>query len=940
MKFRIALATCLLTVIGVLPATAVEPPTHLGEGDPLGPRGVHEPALRIMSASPGHYITDVGTPSDDAPLPWDIRTTTDGKVVGNYQRLRDLPDRVPQLVGDYAIETGTDHVIARKIGTTPMVQYDAPAGSQIRGDYPGGMLIVRTADSSFALRNYDGTERPVTGLPADAAVRDRSDSALLLAADSALYVLDLATGTATRTATFTGDLWWAQLTPNRVIWQTGTTDTATNLAWKARTGSGEGTVTVPTRQELLTVGDDVVFRDPATSELTKVDLGSGTATSQFVTNVQDAADLGNGRLLVTAQGSIATVGPDGALDVIDWIPAYAGQSRHVAMAGDRILTDDLPLVDGFASERTAKQVTETRNLGGSWLPLDGVTTTNDLQVAGDSLVTSNPGPSDKWTVRLRTPQDDNIIGNFSRFALGRGGRLAQYQLEQNGPTGIYDTQRRQIVTTLDGPVGIDGDTYWTGSASTLTGRQVGGVTRTIRLGPDCNGLLDLQVAGRWAVLDCIGPDEVVDLNQQIPIRTISLGDGWKIGAGFVVRPITTTADGLAHKQLLVTDLNAATPIQHSYGPVAGRFWRGASYTPDDADTPRIAYIDPDGRPRVITLDWLAAPPTSENDKTPPTLTTATAGPRVSETADLSFSWDYADPSTPENPGSGVSSYDVRYQQRPNASSPYGAWVLPWSWQVLPANVKQVQLPGVARSTDTCFQVRARDSKANLSEWSTSYCSEVDGAAPVHVSSKPGDRVILTSTATYSYSFTDNGAVASYDVAYRTATAGNAFGAWVYPAPWQGITAGSVGWAPVLGSDRCFMVRARDGIGNTSAWSPATCSVTPQDDRALTAAGSVSRTTNTLAFQGTTSTLNASGASLTKSGEAGVRVALVTLNGPGQGSVDVYHAGVKVGRVSLASATWTRKVTYLPVTPYRTGTVQVVSVAAAPAAVDGIALLRS
>jgi hypothetical protein len=170
-------------------------------------------------------------------------------------------------------------------------------------------------------------------------------------------------------------------------------------------------------------------------------------------------------------------------------------------------------------------------------------------------------------------------------------------------------------------------------------------------------------------------------------------------------------------------------------------------------------------------------------------------------------------------------------------------------------------------------------------------------------------------------------------------AGQALGAWVYPAGWQGIQSTSVDWAPALGSDRCFMSRARDAIGNTSAWSPATCSVNPQDDRALTATGSVTRTTSSLAFRTTTSQLNVSGASLSKSGEAGVRIALVTINGPGQGSVDVYHAGIKIARVSLVSSVWTRKITYLPITPYRTGAVKITSVSSLPAVIDGVAFLR-
>ncbi|HEY0690338.1 MAG TPA: hypothetical protein VGD71_15015 [Kribbella sp.] len=57
-------------------------------------------------------------------------------------------------------------------------------------------------------------------------------------------------------------------------------------------------------------------------------------------------------------------------------------------------------------------------------------------------------------------------------------------------------------------------------------------------------------------------------------------------------------------------------------------------------------------------------------------------------------------------------------------------------------------------------------------------------------------------------------------------------------------------------------------------------------------------------------------------------------------MDVYHAGIKIARVSLASPTWTRKVTYLPVTPYRTGAVKLTSVSALPSLIDGVAFLRA
>ena len=66
---------------------------------------------------------------------------------------------------------------------------------------------------------------------------------------------------------------------------------------------------------------------------------------------------------------------------------------------------------------------------------------------------------------------------------------------------------------------------------------------------------------------------------------------------------------------------------------------------------------------------------------------------------------------------------------------------------------------------------------------------------------------------------------------------------------------------------------------------------------------------------------------------------MAIHGPGQGRVDIYHANIKVGTVNLAATTTSRVVTYLPVTPLRTGAVKIVSTSTAPATIDAIAFLR-
>jgi hypothetical protein len=93
----------------------------------------------------------------------------------------------------------------------------------------------------------------------------------------------------------------------------------------------------------------------------------------------------------------------------------------------------------------------------------------------------------------------------------------------------------------------------------------------------------------------------------------------------------------------------------------------------------------------------------------------------------------------------------------------------------------------------------------------------------------GDRVQLGSPATFRWAYRDEISVASYDVVYKTAAAGAAFGKWLYPTAWQNTQITSISWSPRLGMDECFMVRAREVLGNLSAWSSQLCSVAPQDD---------------------------------------------------------------------------------------------------------------
>ncbi|MDX6240084.1 MAG: hypothetical protein QOG10_4904 [Kribbellaceae bacterium] len=216
----------------------------------------------------------------------------------------------------------------------------------------------------------------------------------------------------------------------------------------------------------------------------------------------------------------------------------------------------------------------------------------------------------------------------------------------------------------------------------------------------------------------------------------------------------------------------------------------------------------------------------------------------------------------------------------------------------------------------------------------------DVTAPVLQSASAGARVSMSRTLRFSYAYKDNVATVSHDVVFRTAAPGRALGAWLWPAGWQRTKAASVTYTAGWGSDTCFMVRARDGSGNVSAFSAPACSSAPLDDRHLTAAGSVQRLQNAIGFAGTLSRLIRSGSSLSRTGQYGQQVAVVAVAGPGQGAFDVWFAGRWLGRVSLSSTTWARRVYYFPSASAISGTLRIASVTVAPVLVDGATVLRS
>ncbi|MFI5709093.1 hypothetical protein [Kribbella sp. NPDC051620] len=922
LRSKLVAAACavVLLPLAAVKVMAADPPQHLGEGQLVGNRSVADPALQIRQATSSYYVTSYGQPDDHSPEPWEILSTTNGALARTSPRLRDAPDKPPTLLGKYVVTPAADQTAFRDIATDAVSQVAIPAGATYQGAYPGGILLSRAADSSFALRAVDNTEKPVTGAAfGDPAILDTTATSILIAVAGHLSVVDTATGTATAVATLPANPAWAALTPNRVLWQTAATANSKTVGWKQ--GATTGSVEVPFGLPLLTVGDDLAVLVPETKQLAKIAASDGTVTPAFVTGVHNAADLGNGRLLVSAQSKVASVGADGVLTTVKATPAFAAQVSGVAMSGARVVTADYQPDHG---------VYETTSNGTTWSSLSTSNSTKPIQLEGTTLVTYQAG-----IARVRGSGGDLTFPATDEVVLGKGGKLVSHRAPDAATAEVYDVASKTKLADYAVPFAMADSSVWKVTATgVLTGKDLTTqATKTIAVASACTVGPD-SVNGRWALLD--GCKQVIDIKGPEAPRNLTVAADSQLGNGFVVQTaVGQDAAGLSTKELLVTDLNDQGLGQRRYGPINGRL-QPSSFRPDGSGGAKLIYADPDARPRIISLSWLAADPQQRPDTTAPVLTSATAGDRLRDNTSLSFDWAYTDPQDPNAPATGVKSYDLRIQQRPNRTSPYGAWNQVPSWQGLTTTAASYSaVPG----TDTCWQVRALDYAGNLSNWSTSYCSEVDGIAPTAVTLRIGDRTNLATPATVRWAYTDETAVATYDIVYKTAAAGAAFGSWVYPAAWQNTQLQSISWTPRLGWDECFMIRARDVVGNLSAWSVPLCSVAPQDDRALPSSGTVTRSTSTLAYQGTTTILKANGAYLAKTGEAGLRIAVVGITGPGQGKVDVYHAGVKIGTVSLAATTTARKVIYLPTTVFRTGTVKIISTSTAPAVIDGVAFLR-
>lgn len=235
----------------------------------------------------------------------------------------------------------------------------------------------------------------------------------------------------------------------------------------------------------------------------------------------------------------------------------------------------------------------------------------------------------------------------------------------------------------------------------------------------------------------------------------------------------------------------------------------------------------------------------------------------------------------------------------------------------------------ARVTDPSGQV----SSVARRSWS------VDTQAPtVALNALPSVRTTTGLKLTWAGKDTGGSGFASVEMRYRSAPLGSAFGALAYPTGWRALKGTSLTTTLSAGRHYCFSIRARDTAGNTSAWTAERCTTMTLDDRSLTASTGWTRGSSSAYAYGTFSKAKSSGRTLTRPSVQGRRIALVATTCSTCGSVDVYHAGVKLGRVNLYSATTSyRQLRWLPLQSVtRTGSVVIRTTSSKPVYIDGVA----
>ncbi|MFD2793981.1 hypothetical protein ACFS27_10530 [Promicromonospora vindobonensis] len=240
----------------------------------------------------------------------------------------------------------------------------------------------------------------------------------------------------------------------------------------------------------------------------------------------------------------------------------------------------------------------------------------------------------------------------------------------------------------------------------------------------------------------------------------------------------------------------------------------------------------------------------------------------------------------------VATYDVRYH-KDKGGTQIGSWVYPRSGTGITARSFTV---GTGKSYRVCFSMRARDAAGNVSGWTSSRCTYVDGMAPKVTKATMSTRWLAPITADeirwkprFSFGASDDQGVAAYQFEERYAGGRTRLPSVPSRYLWDEVpgTSARIGLDP--GDQLCRRVRAKDQVGNIGSWSSWKCVNAPfmTGDRYMTAA-------DTGNFGATvTSRFGAS----TKGIVAVRSVRVKVQTGPGYGAMKVYAGSEYLGTVN-------------------------------------------
>lgn len=214
-------------------------------------------------------------------------------------------------------------------------------------------------------------------------------------------------------------------------------------------------------------------------------------------------------------------------------------------------------------------------------------------------------------------------------------------------------------------------------------------------------------------------------------------------------------------------------------------------------------------------------------------------------------------------------------------------------------------------TPYIYMIEPENSSGAASGVETSWVT-ADGTAPTVAVSTSLPAYTLSGSARISYSATDADSPSgfTYDVAYKS-TAWN--GAWSGLATLShGTTATSASLAVRPGYEYCLVVRARDAVGNVSAWSSPRCTAAPLDDTGLVAKTTGwTRARTSVAYRSTLTRTSTPGSRLTVSGATASSLGLLVATCPTCGNVQIWLGNSLWRTVSTRSSAWHYKHLVIP-----------------------------